>query len=127
MSKAKKAKLKLYKQGLEEYPRSSIIIGNLTMAAWIALGTIGCWFLSTLGAWLYLAFAIIMVGVVLRRLVCADCYYYDKWCATGWGKLAALMFAKGEEKNFGSGLATMSPSRMFFGQNLIRNLQAKTP
>lgn len=74
------------------------------MAAWVALGTIGCWFLSPLGAWLYLAFAIIMVGVVLRRLVCVDCYYYGKWCATGWGKLSALMFAKGDERRFGSGL-----------------------
>ena len=101
MSKSRKPRL--YKQGLEEYPRSTIIVGNLTMAAWVALGTVGCWFLTPLGAWLYLAFAVIMIGVVLRKLLCVDCYYYDRWCATGWGKLTALMFGKGDEKRFGSG------------------------
>jgi len=71
--------VELYEQGLEEYPRSSIIIGNLAMAAWIALGIIGCWFLSPLGAWIFLAFVVIVVGVVLRKLVCTNCCYYGKW------------------------------------------------
>lgn len=97
-------KVKLYEQGLEQYPRSSIIIGNLAMAAWIALGTIGCWFLSPVGAWIFLAFAVIMVGVVLRKLLCTNCYYYGKWCGIGWGKLSALMFSKGDEGKFSTSL-----------------------
>ena len=96
--------VKLYEQGLEEYPRSSIIIGNLAMATWIALGTIGCWFLSPLGAWIFLAFAVVMVGVVLRKLVCTNCCYYGKWCGIGWGKLSALMFSKGDEEKFSTSL-----------------------
>ncbi|HEX75057.1 MAG TPA: hypothetical protein G4O12_00585 [Dehalococcoidia bacterium] len=98
------AKPKLYEQGLEEYPRSSTIIGNIAMAAWIALGTIGCWFLSPVGAWIFLAFAVIMVGVALRKLVCTNCYYYDRWCSIGWGKLSALMFPKGDEDKFSTSL-----------------------
>jgi len=74
------------------------------MATWIALGTIACWFLTPTGAWVFLAFALIMVGVVLRKLVCTNCYYYDKWCSTGWGKLAALMFSKGDEDKFSTSL-----------------------
>ena len=68
-------KINIFEQGLEEYPKSSIILGNL-------------------------AFAIIMVGVVLRKLVCTNCYYYGKWCSTGWGKLSALLFKKGNVEAF---------------------------
>ena len=77
-------KVELYEKGLDEYPKSRIIIGNLAMATWIALGTIACWFMSPLGAWIFLAFAIIMVGIVLRKLLCTNCYYYDKWYGIGW-------------------------------------------
>ena len=95
-----KKETKIYEQGLEEYSKCSIILGNLLMLLWIALGTIGCYFFRPLVAWLYLAFAIIMVFVVLRKMVCTNCYYYDKWCCMGWGKLSALFFKKGEIENF---------------------------
>jgi hypothetical protein len=41
-----------------------------------------------------------MVFVVLRKLVCTNCYYYGKWCGMGWGKLAALFFKRGSIDNF---------------------------
>ncbi|KGP75013.1 hypothetical protein JT05_13015 [Desulfosporosinus sp. Tol-M] len=85
-----KNEIKIYEQGLEEYSKTSIILGNFLMLLWIVLGAVACWFLYPLAAWIYLFFAIIMVFVFLRKLVCTDCYYYDKWCCTGWGKLSAL-------------------------------------
>ncbi len=88
------------KEGLEEYPRVGIILGNLVMVLWIILGTIACWFFYPLAVWIYLPFALIMVFVVLRKLVCTNCYYYGKWCGTGWGKLAALFFKQGNVENF---------------------------
>jgi len=36
----------------------------------------------------------------LRKLVCRNCYYYDKWCGLGWGKLSAKMFKKGNVEDF---------------------------
>jgi len=93
-------KIKIYKQGLEEYPKSSIILGNVLMLLWIVLGTLCCWFFHPVVAWIYLVFAIVMVFVALRKLVCTDCYYYDKWCCIGWGKLSALFFKKGEIEKF---------------------------
>ena len=99
-----KTKINIFEQGLEEYPKASIILGNLVMMLWIALGTIACWFLYPLAAWIYLAAAIIMVGVVLRKLVCTNCYYYDKWCSMGWGKLSALFFKEGDMENFGTSI-----------------------
>ncbi|MBP8933659.1 MAG: hypothetical protein KBG67_04440 [Candidatus Atribacteria bacterium] len=97
-----KNKVEFYEQGLEEYPKSGILLSNFVMLLWIALGTIACWFLYPLMAWIYLAFAIIMVFVVLRNLICTNCYYYDKWCCTGWGKLSALFFKKGDTQKFNS-------------------------
>ena len=90
----------LYEQGLETYPKSGAILGNFVMLLWMALGTIACRFVSPLAGWLYLAFALGMVYVVLRKLVCTNCYYYDKWCAIGWGKLAARLFKQGKIEHF---------------------------
>ena len=89
-------KVKIYEKGLEESPKGCILFGNLVMLLWFALGAIACWYFHPVAAWVYLAFAIIMVYIVLRKLVCTNCYYYDKWCGLGWGKLSALMFKKGK-------------------------------
>ena len=95
-----KKEIKIYWQGLEKYPKPQILLGNFIMLLWIGLGTITCWFLYPLVAWIYLAFAVTMVGVVLRKLLCTNCYYYDSWCCMGWGKLSALLFKKGDIKQF---------------------------
>ena len=91
---------KLYEQGLEEFPKSGIILGNLLMLLWIALGTAACWFLYPIAAWIYLPVALLTVFVVLRWLVCRNCYYYGKWCPIGWGKLSALLFKQGSIEKF---------------------------
>lgn len=91
---------KICEQGLEEFPKSQIIRGNFMMLLWIALGTSACWFLYPIAAWIFLPVALIMVFVVLRRLVCTNCYYYGKWCPIGWGKLAALLFKQGSIEKF---------------------------
>ena len=68
---------KLYEEGLDSYPASVVIVENILMLVWFGLGT----FLSGLMIlWLglaYLAFALLMVGAVLRRLVCTNCWYYS--------------------------------------------------
>jgi len=91
---------KLYEQGAEEYPKSHILLGNLVMILWIALGTAACWFLYPLAGRIYLVVAVTLVFLVLRWLVCTNCYYYGKWCPIGWGKLAALLFKQGSIEKF---------------------------
>jgi len=56
-------------------------------------------------AWTYLGFVVLMVGIVLKKLVCANCYtvtIMERWCYLGWGKLSALLFRKGEMEKFSS-------------------------
>ena len=91
---------RIYEQGLEEFPKSGIIFGNLLMLLWIALGTAACWFLYPLAGRIYLVVAVSLVFLVLRWLVCTNCYYYGKWCPIGWGKLAALLFKQGSIEKF---------------------------
>ena len=86
--------------GLEKYPILRIIVGNLIMFLGIVVGTIAMWFVYPLLAGLYLVISVLVVYVVMRKLVCTNCYYYDKWCSMGWGKLAGLMFKKGNIEKF---------------------------
>jgi len=96
--------IRWFENGYEEFSKFIIILGNILMLLWITLGTIACWFLSPLIALFYLLFALIMIFVVLRKMVCANCYYHGKWCAMGWGKLSAIFFRKGDIDKFGSGI-----------------------
>lgn len=97
-----KKEIKIYEQGLEKFPKANIILGNSLILIWIGLGTIACWFFSPIAGYLYIAFAITMVYIILRKLVCTNCYYYSKWCSLGWGKLSALFFKKGDIQKFSS-------------------------
>src|SRR4030042_4341532 len=90
----------LNEKGLENFRKSTIFFGNLMMFIWIILGTVAVWFIDPIFAGLYLALALIMVYIVLRKLICTNCYFYDKCCALGWGKLAAKMFKQGKVENF---------------------------
>ncbi len=38
--------------------------------------------------------------VHVMKMSCVDCYYYDKWCAFGRGKAAALFFRRGDPRRF---------------------------
>ena len=95
--------MELFDEGLGEYPRINALIGNFFMLVWIVLGTIACWLLYPPVAWFYFVFSMTMVYIVLRKLVCTNCYYYDKWCCIGWGKLSALFFKKGDIEKFAEG------------------------
>ncbi len=90
----------LFEDGLEHYPWGQIIIANLVMILLFSLGALACWYFYPIFGVVYLIAACILVYVLLRKLVCVNCYYYDKWCGIGWGKLSALMFKKGRTEEF---------------------------
>jgi hypothetical protein len=90
----------LNEKGAERYPMSRVIFGNIIMILWIVVGTIAVWFFSPVVATVYLIVAVMTVYFILRKLVCTNCYYYDKWCSFGWGKLAAALFKRGKIEEF---------------------------
>ena len=111
--------MRLYEEGLEKYPKTAIVLENVMMALWIELGLVACWLLNPIIGWIYLGAAVVMVYVVLRKLICTDCYYYGKWCHTGWGKLAALMFKRGDTENFCTGFRGKLPALTYGLMTLI--------
>ena len=104
----------LYDQGLEEYSWSVVIRENLALAVWILLGTlISLQFNGFLG-WGYLGFALLMILIIQRKLVCTRCYYYGKRCHVGWGYLSKALFKKGDIEEFRSCVG-IKLAPIFFG------------
>ena len=96
--------MKIYEAGIDKYSLKGIIARNLLLIIWVVIGTVACWLLNPIIGWLYLGFAILMVGIVLKKLNCTNCYYYDKWCCMGWGKFSALLFKKGDMGKFSTSI-----------------------
>lgn len=83
----------------ERFPLSIVFLSN---GLAIAIYAIGLYIMAQCGlvwAVLYLLYC----GVFEMRLLryhCVNCYYYDKVCAFGKGKLSALLFKKGDPQKF---------------------------
>ena len=59
---------------------------------------------------LYAGFLFIILTFTVRKHLCTHCYYYDKWCHCGWGRLAAKFgYEEGcGNKTLGAKLAMLS-------------------
>jgi len=83
----------------ENYPLSIVVISNIqSLSIWI----IGFYILSGISiliSMLFLAYCLIMEFRVLTRS-CVNCYYYGKVCFSGKGKVCALLFKKGDSRQF---------------------------
>jgi len=89
-------KQKLYEEGLENYPKATVFLTNVLLLLWFGFAVYGMSALKfaelPIISIIYLLFAIIMLGFVLRKHLCTHCYYYNKLCGTGWGKLSSGLF-----------------------------------
>ena len=87
---------KLYEKGLENYPKQTIILTNMLLLLWFGSAAYGMSALRSVGlpiiSILYLLFALLMLGFVLRKHLCTHCYYYGKLCGSGWSKLSSCQF-----------------------------------
>jgi len=98
---------------LRSYPAALIVLKNFLVLLQVGIGFLGM-FSVKFGKfpWLsvsYLGFAVFTVGFLLRKHLCTNCFYYDGWCSTGWGKLSAFLFAKNSGNfTFGVNLARVT-------------------
>ncbi|MDI6826507.1 MAG: hypothetical protein QMD36_04980 [Candidatus Aenigmarchaeota archaeon] len=103
-------KQKLYEKGIKEAKKSYAIFENALFLLLIVLGFLGMYPLSIKGlplvSILYALFGVVMLVFVLRKHLCTKCYYYDKWCHCGWGKLSSAIFKRDSgNQEFGGKLA----------------------
>lgn len=92
-------KQKLYDKGIGKAKLIDVIKENILFILMLCLGFLGMkpfqingWPVVSI---LYAAFGIWMLGFFLRKHLCTHCYYYDKLCHCGWGRLASALYKKG--------------------------------
>lgn len=103
----------LYEKGLENYPKPTAALTNILLLFWFGFAAYGMSTLKIEGlpiiSILYLSFTLVMLVFVLRKHLCTHCYYYGKWCGSGWGKLSKCLFKeKSGSYEFGIKLAGMT-------------------
>lgn len=88
-------KSKLFKNGKDAYPFLSIMFENIIFILNWGLAFYLLMLFKYNGLPL-LSFSYLLIFVVIQILLkkhnCTSCYYYDKWCHLGWGKLASFLF-----------------------------------
>ena len=111
----------LNEQGRERYPLSTVIIENLFFVLWLGIGATLMWGFMPALAVAYVIFGVVMMGVVMRISVCGSCYYHNKMCHTGWGKLSALYCRQRDLSRFGKGFSgALIP--LFYGSMAVAPL-----
>jgi len=84
----------------ESFPRTTVLYNLLTLGGAMVVGVI---VLAQLGVWFVGGYVVLLAltGYGMLALICTRCYYYDRRCGTGIGKVVALFFKKGQEEEFG--------------------------
>ena len=83
----------------ESYPTRMVAVSLLVTCTIYASGAL---VLSGFGPVMTVSYLLFLVWTEVRvmRLSCVDCWYYGKRCAFGRGKLASLLFRKGDPGRF---------------------------
>ncbi|MCJ7508602.1 MAG: hypothetical protein MUO85_07725 [candidate division Zixibacteria bacterium] len=84
----------------KDYPWHIIILRWIILSIIFALGIYIIYQLNQMLAWLYILYSIFGLTLILPLSRCVYCYYHNRWCNTGWGKIAAYLFNKGDEGKY---------------------------
>ncbi len=88
--------------GKESFPLSSIIGENLLyISIWLLAGYLlwPIWILFGVPILTIIwGLLVVVIQILLKKHNCSGCYYYDKLCHLGWGKISSAMF----EQNSGN-------------------------
>ena len=84
----------------ENYPTYLVLASILEVLVALIVAVV---IIAQLGLWAVLGYAILALLAVVLALAygCTRCYYYGRVCGTGLGKIAALIFNKRDEEEFG--------------------------
>ncbi len=83
----------------ENFPARLVIAAVLVN---VLIYASGAFILAGFGSILMALYLLYCLGneVHAMKMSCVDCYYYDKWCAFGRGKAAAMFFKRGDPRRF---------------------------
>ncbi len=83
----------------ETFPPRLVLLSVLVTASVYALGVYVLWGFTALTVSLYIGFCACLELLILKES-CIHCYYYGKVCGFGRGRLAALLFRRGDPRRF---------------------------
>ena len=86
-------------EGYDSYPAWIVLATNLVSFATYGIGFYLLFLVGIFWGLLYVLYLFVL-ELLLYRDGCAYCYYYNKVCAFGRGKVAAIFFKKGNPKKF---------------------------
>jgi hypothetical protein len=84
----------------ESYPKFVIVIRWIVLAGAFALGIYILTSIKELLGLAYIIYSLVVLTLILPLSRCSSCFYHGKACNTGWGKVAAYLFPKGDESKF---------------------------
>ena len=84
----------------ENYPKAVVIIRWIILLLAFALGIYALLRLHYIFAILYIVYSVMALTLILPLSRCGSCFYHGKLCNTGWGKIAAYFFKKGDESKY---------------------------
>jgi hypothetical protein len=84
----------------DNYPKSVIVVRWIILGVAFALGVYILWGIKDVLGLLYVLYSILTLTLILPLSRCASCFYHGKACNTGWGKVAAYLFPKGDESKY---------------------------
>ena len=84
----------------QSYPKFVIIIRWIILAAAFALGIYILTGIKEVLGLAYIVYSLVVLTLVLPLSRCSSCFYHGRACNTGWGKVAAYLFPKGDESKF---------------------------
>jgi len=93
---------------LAHYPALTRLTSSLIGVYMLVVGFIGLYQIRIgnvpVLSWAFLIWSLLSVLYLLPRRACKNCVNYGKACHVGWGKLAAVLFSKGQERDFARSL-----------------------
>ena len=84
----------------ENYPKHVIIIRWIVLSIAFGLGIYILLGFHYMLAIIYIIYSVITLTLILPLSRCVSCFYHGKLCNTGWGKIAAYLFKKGDESKY---------------------------
>jgi hypothetical protein len=84
----------------ENYPKRIIVVRWIILLIAFALGIYFLIGLKEMLAIIYIIYTIMALTLILPLSRCVNCFYHGKFCNTGWGRIAAYLFKKGDESKY---------------------------
>jgi hypothetical protein len=106
----------------ENYPWTTPLLENIVWLGVFSLGSIIFLLFNTWAALTYLGYSLLCIYLLIPRFVCTSCSYYGKTCHSGQGKLAALLFSRGDTALFNSNFKYMRLAAPVFLAPIIAGL-----